>query len=90
MKIKNIEDFLTYIPDGFIYSYDNLSTLVIKYQERTIMYQERIYKAIEYINVELFGSNIEWVRNNNGCVTGSDLPGDAIFPIIDILQGKDN
>lgn len=50
--------------------------------------QQRINKAIEYINVELFNSNIDWVRNNNGCVTGSDLPGDAIFPIIDILQGE--
>lgn len=52
--------------------------------------QQRINKAIEYINVELFNSNIDWVRNNNGCVTGSDLPGSAIFPIIEILQGEDN
>lgn len=28
-----IEDFLTFIPEGFIYSYDDLSNLVIKYQQ---------------------------------------------------------
>lgn len=31
----------------------------------------------------------EWSIRNHGCVSGSDLPVEAITPILNILQGSD-
>lgn len=49
-------------------------------------YKSRCEKAIEYIMTELI---TEWDIKNDGCVSGSDLPIDAITPILNILQGSD-
>ena len=44
----------------------------------------RIKKKVrEYIMSELI---TEWDIKNNGCVSGSDLPADAITPILEILD----
>lgn len=49
-------------------------------------YKSRIDKAIEYIMTELIS---EWDIKNYGCVSGSDLPAEAITPILEILKGVD-
>lgn len=38
----------------------------------------------EYIMTNLI---TEWDIKNDGCVSGSDLPADAITPILDIIDG---
>ena len=48
-------------------------------------YKSRIEKAVEYIKTELVD---EWSIKNGGCVSGSDLPVDAITPLLNILNGK--
>ena len=48
--------------------------------------EQRIDKAIEYIMTELIS---EWNIKNDGYVSGSDLPANAITPILDILKGVD-
>jgi hypothetical protein len=50
-------------------------------------YKSRCKKAIEYIMSDLI---TEWDIKNDGCVSGSDLPVDAITPILDILNGSDD
>lgn len=49
-------------------------------------YKSRCDKAIEYIMSNLI---TEWDIKNDGCVSGSDLPADAITPILNILNGSD-
>lgn len=71
-----IEDFLTYIPDGFIYSYVDLSDLVI-------MYQNKVNKVIEYINNELLPYGDEW-HWDAGSIR------DYVCNLLDILKGSDN
>ena len=48
-------------------------------------YKSRIEKAVEYIMSELVD---EWSIKNDGCVDGSDLPVNAITPILNILNGR--
>ena len=48
---------------------------------------KRINKAIEYIMTELIS---EWDIENNGYVSGSDLPADAITPLLEILRGNND
>ena len=49
--------------------------------------KSRIDKAIEYIMENLI---TEWDIKNDGYVSGSDLPADAITPILNILNGSDD
>lgn len=48
-------------------------------------YKSRNEKAIDYIMTELID---EWAIENNGYVSGSDLPADAIIPLLNILKGE--
>ena len=51
-------------------------------------YISRCEKAVEYIMTELID---EWSIRNQGYVSGSDLPVDAITPLLNILQnGSDS
>ena len=49
-------------------------------------YKSRCEKASEYIMTELID---EWSIRNQGYVSGSDLPVEAITPLLNILQGED-
>jgi len=53
--------------------------------------QQRKDKAIEYIINELFNGEeeLEWQKNNWGCISGSDLPSEYIIKLLDILEGKE-
>ena len=64
-----------------------------EWEERTYCWQDRaenleiiIDKAIKYIMTELI---TEWDIKNDGYVSGSDLPVDAITPLLNILNGDD-
>lgn len=63
---------------------DNLNKQLV---EECQDFDKRIDKAIEYIMTELI---TEWAIKNDGYVSGSDLPADAITPLLDILKGEDN
>lgn len=67
--------------NGFILSDERFEEL----KEYIICLQTRIDKSIDYIMTNLIS---EWDIENGGCVSGSDLPVDAITPILDILKGK--
>lgn len=54
--------------------------------EQIEIYKSRNEKAIEYIMTELI---TEWDIKNDGYVSGSDLPVDAITPLLNILNGGD-
>lgn len=60
--------------------------VVDKAKWNEMLYKQRIDKAIEYIMSNLI---TEWDIKNDGHVSGSDLPVDAITPILNILQGSD-
>ena len=56
----------------------------IEEQDRKLQQKENIIKEVrEYIMTELI---TEWNIKNNGYVSGSDLPVDAITPILEILD----
>lgn len=68
-----IEDFLTYVPEGFIYSYDDLSTMVCELQKR-------IDKAIVYIKEYCIDDEFYInLTNKEKC----------IFDVLQILQSKE-
>ena len=50
------------------------------------LYHSIIKEVREYIMTELI---TEWDIKNDGCVSGSDLPADAITPILQILDKVD-
>jgi len=56
-------------------------------QQENKQLKEQRDKAIEYIMTELI---TEWAIKNDGYVSGSDLPVDAITPLLEILKGEDN
>lgn len=56
------------------------------YQEKED-YKSRCEKASEYIMTELID---EWSIRNQGYVSGSDLPVEAITPLLNILQNGDD
>ena len=55
--------------------------------EQQLQQKESIIKEVrEYVMTELI---TEWDIKNNGYVSGSDLPVDAITPILEILDKED-
>lgn len=71
-----------FYPDPYDEWHDKL---IVEEYEKAEVLQERIDKAIEYIMTELIS---EWDIKNDGYVSGSDLPADAITPLLNILQGE--
>ena len=65
---------------------DDLKTALDEANKQITILGNMIDKAIEYIMTNLIS---EWDIENDGCVSGSDLPVDAITPILDILKGSD-
>ena len=65
----------------------NLIVQHIDEEDNLIDYKSRIDKAVEYIMTELID---EWNIKNNGYVSGSDLPADAIIPLLNILNGDED
>ena len=64
-------------------AYENVLT-ANKMLEKEIERLNNIIKEVrEYIMSELI---TEWDIKNNGCVSGSDLPVEAITPILEILD----
>lgn len=68
------------------YDKETLRDMVLDKQEEIERLHTIIKEVREYIMLNLI---TEWDIKNNGCVSGSDLPADAITPILNILD-KEN
>lgn len=86
---KLILDYITNLQqenDYYFKKNNEISNLNTSLRSARDDYKSRCEKAIEYIMSELI---TEWDIKNDGCVSGSDLPADAITPILNILNGVD-
>ena len=79
----NNMDYITINKHDFkiLYSYYNTGIFEIN------NLHDKIDKAREYIMTELIS---EWDIENDDCVSGSDLPVNAITPLLSILTGDDS
>lgn len=84
--IEELErDLIAWIKEEDIYSFDRYLNKedVLKIVQLLIKKENIIKEVRKYIMTELI---TEWDIKNNGYVSGSDLPVDAITPILEILD----
>lgn len=80
VKNKKLQEENIILKENAIYN----DKVVDKARWNEMIYKSRNKKAIEYIMTELI---TEWDIKNDGYVSGSDLPVDAITPLLNILKG---
>lgn len=81
-------DLIVWIKEEDLYAFDRYLNKedILKIVQLLIKKENIIKEVREYIMTELI---TEWDIKNNGYVSGSDLPVDAITPILEILD-KEN
>lgn len=81
----NLDSFIDYLRNKD-FEIEYWRSKHLKELKKSVACDEKNKKAINYIMTELI---TEWDIKNGGYVSGSDLPVDAIIPLLNILQGDD-